>query len=343
MLSDALEFMFGFGDIIWGKNKISEPEQAPEDKEEKNNFYLSEVNPKKYSFRPQNLDEYVGQENAKSLVRLNLQKIIQIKPVHIIISGSAGYGKTTLANIISNHLAFDITYHIGGTFSLEALRDFLLKNEENKKPNILFIDEIHNLEKIIAEFMYPIVEDFILPKENVRIKPFILIGATTEKSTLIKKFKPLVDRCGCQIELSDYTAEDMKKIIGQYYLQVYSEKIDEQVLDLLAINCRFTPRIALALADDYKVCGNISQVLNAHRIVKNSLTYPDIKILEHLAEIDKPVAQETLAVIGSVDKSDYRLLVEPYLLRQGYLARTSRGRLITNKGKLLLQEVKNGK
>ena len=91
---------------------------------------------------------------------------------------------------------------MGGTFTKQALGDFLMKNEDSPLPCILFIDEIHNLEKGLAEYMYPIVEDFILPEgDNAEILPFIFMGATTEKNMLIKKFAPLVDRCGCDVVL----------------------------------------------------------------------------------------------------------------------------------------------
>jgi len=314
-----------------------------EEKSEQEDFYLKEVKPKKFNYRPKTLDEYIGQENAKALVRLNIKKVMEIKPVHFILSGNAGCGKTTLANIIGNHLNFPVTYQIGGTFTQEALVDFLEENEESGIPRILFIDEIHNLEKKLAEFMYPIVEDFIFPIKSLKLRPFIMVGATTEKSTLIKKFKPLVDRCGCQIVLEDYIVEDMKNILKQYNKQLFQEEITEEIYDLLARNCRFTPRLAIAIFDDYMVCKDIKTVLNAHRIIKDSLTDIDINILKHLIEVGKPVGEEALSVIAGVDRSDYKLIIEPFLMRQGYLTRTARGRIGTDKAKKIIEKlVKEG-
>jgi Holliday junction DNA helicase RuvB len=298
-----------------------------------------ETKPVKFSFRPKTLDEYIGQEKAKDNVRLNLQKIMEIKPVHFLINGTKGHGKTTLANIIGNSLGFKIYYYIGGAFNFETLKDFLYKNEESPLPNILFVDEIHNLPKDVGEFLYPILEDFILPTNNAPLRPFIFIGATTEKSTLLKKFAPLVDRCGCQIQLEHYNADETKTILKQYNAQTYKAEVSEEIYDLLSNNVRFTPRIAISMFDDYMVCKNIDRVLKSRRIIKNGLTDIDIKLLRHMAEIKKPVGEETLAILAQMDRTDYKMLVEPYLCQQEYMSRTNRGRVITNKGIELLNSL----
>jgi len=305
----------------------------------KSKYASNQITPKKYSFRPRNLEEYIGQENAKELINLNIQKILTIKPVHFIISGSAGHGKSTLAYIIANMTKFKIHTYIGGSFTMENLQDFLVKNADGE-PNILFIDEIHGLPKELAEFLYPLVEDFILPLGNIKVRPFIFIGATTDKNILLKRFNPLVDRCGCQINLSHYKAEDIKRILKQYNDQIYQVNIEEEIYNILSVNTRYNPRISIALFDDYMICQDIQKVLKAHRIIKNSLTTDDILIMEHLLEINKPVGVETLAIIIQQTKQDYQTLIEPFLIQQGYLSRTARGRVITEKSKKLLQEIK---
>lgn len=333
MFSDVLEFFTGFSDILFHRDKTqSEPKFE-------DTFYMKETKPIKFIYRPKYLDEYIGQEKAKELVKLNLQKILNIKPVHCLISGIKGGGKTTLANIIANHLDFQLHYYIAGSFTFEALSDFLIANNKGNNPHILFLDEIHALDKKIGEFLYPILEDFIIGDEKTPIRPFIMIGATTEKSTLIKKFAPLVDRCGVDIVLEQYKSEDIKNILKQYNEQIHKLNVPDEVFDIISKNVRYTPRIAINTFDDYVVCKDVYKVLKAHRIIKNSLTDIDIKILQHLAEINKPVAQETLAIIGGIDKSDYKSLVEPFLLQEGYLSRTSRGRIITNKGLSLIKEL----
>jgi len=336
MFDNILEFFTGFSDIIF-PNKIDNASIETQI-EEHPKFYLGELS-KKFIYRPQYLNEYIGQERAKELVSLNIQKIETIKPCHFLISGFAGCGKTTLAYIIASHLKFQLHSYIGGAFTMEALHDFLIANEEGTG-HILFIDETHNLDKKIAEFMYPIIEDYTIGSKQTKLKPFIMIGATTEKSTLLKKFKPLVDRCGCQIELEQYQSQDMKQILMQYNNQIYKENIKDEVFEVLSKNCRFTPRIAIALFDDYLVCKNTDQVLKAHRIIRDSLTDIDIRILTHLMEINKPVGEEALSIIGGCERADFKCFIEPFLIKQNLLTRTSRGRLLTPRAKLLLEELK---
>jgi Holliday junction DNA helicase RuvB len=335
MINNSTEFFDGMEDLICGKNDQETPTS-----QEKEVYHSAQINPMTYKFRPQILEQYVGQENAKELIRLNLQKIISIKSVHFIISGTQGTGKSTLAYILANHLDFKIHTYIGGSFTMENLKQFLFENETGK-PHILFIDEIHSLRKEMAEFMYPLLEDFLLPIGGIKVRDFIFVGATTEKNTLQKKFSPLVSRCGADILLEHYNSEDIKLILKQYNSQTYKAEIPEEIYNILSINTRYNPRISVALFDDYMVCKNLQKVLQAHRIIANSLTTNDVIILEHLLEINKPIGAETLAIIIQQTKEDYLGLVEPFMLQNGYISRTARGRIITEKGRTLLQELEN--
>lgn len=314
----------------WGRKTFKE-EKSPS----------PQIEPVKFQFRPRTLNEYIGQEQAKDLVRLNIYKAQNIKQVHFLLSGTKGTGKSSLAFIIANELKFKIHTYIAGTFTMENLREFLLENEQNRAMgHILFIDEIHNIKKDMGEFLYPVLEDFILPIENnPEIRPFIFMGATTEKSTLLKKLAPMADRIGCQIQLANYTPQDIQKILRQYNEQIYKKIIPQEVYEILSYNTRYTPRIALAYFDDYIVCEDVWKVLKIHRIIKNGLTDDDIKILKHLAEINKPVGEQALAVVCNATVEDYRQLIEPFLLQEGYLTRTGRGRLIMDKGKEILLAV----
>ena len=333
---DVVGMLASTWDLLIGKK---EPEKEKED-----NFYLKEVNPIKFNYRPKFLNEYIGQERAKDLICINLEKIAKIKFVHFLISGTKGCGKSTLANVIVNEIGFEITWHIAGDFTKQALIDFLMKNEESTIPQALFVDEIHNLNKQLAEYMYTILEDFILPEAgNPRLKPFIFIGATTDKNLLVKRFAPLVDRCGCDIVLEQYEAKDMKEILKQYNEKVFKLDIPEEIYDILSKNTRFTPRIALSFFDDYVVTKDINRVLTAHRVIKDSLTTTDIKILQHLGEMNKPVGVEALAMIAGITREDYTYILEPFLIFNNYLTRRARGREITNKGKELLQTIKEEK
>jgi Holliday junction DNA helicase RuvB len=329
---DFLDIM-GISQLLeWGKEIIGlkKPIYTPE-----------EVTPSKFIYRPVSLLEYIGQERAKDLVNLNLEKIRTIKPIHFLISGNKGCGKSTLANVIGKELNFPITWHIGGAFTMEALKKFLIKNQDAEKPQILFVDEIHNLEKTLGEYLYPVIEDFILPEgDNPKLRPFIFIGATTEKNALVKRFAPLIDRCQADIILEPYRPEDIKAILKQYNDKIYKVNVDEDTYDLLSKNTRLTPRIALAFFDDLIVCKDPQRVLTAHRIIKYGLTTSDIQILTHLKEVGKPIGIETLAMIVGVTRVDFNYCIEPFLINQGYMSRTARGRIITPKGELLLQEIK---
>jgi len=334
--SSILEFITGFSDIIFKKeDNIGQEQNIPEQK-----YQPEQITPKKYSFRPRNLDEYIGQENAKELTKLNLQKIINGKASHFIISGTKGTGKSTLAYIIANHLGFKIHTYIGGAFTFDNLNKFLIDNEQSQIPNILFVDEIHGIDVSLGEFLYPILEDFLMPESNVNLRNFIFIGATTEKNVLQKKLSPLLDRCQANINLEHYNSDDIAKIIKQYNQQVYNKTIPEEIYKIIGLNSRYTPRIAIGLFDDYMVTNNMDKVLKAHRIIKNSLTTDDILVLRHLAEINKAVGVEVLAIITQQTKQDYMALQEPFLISDGYLSRSSRGRGITEKGKQLLEELK---
>lgn len=333
--------MFDIFDIVgitqlmeWGKEK-REIESSPEAKP----YHSEQIKPKTYSFRPRTLDEYIGQSRAKELVKINLQKIEKLKMVHFIISGSKGTGKSTLAYIIANSLDLPIMTYVAGSFTQENLMDFLHKNETSEYPAILFVDEIHGLDRNVGEFMYPILEDFLLPTGNLHVRPFIFIGATTDKNILQKKLAPMIDRCQAIINLEHYTSEDIAKILKQYNDQLYQKNISNEVYTLIGENCRYTPRISLALFEDFIICEDMQRVLNAHQIIKKSLVTNDLVVLSHLAEIDRPVGVEVMAIITQQTKADFMTLQEPFLISEGYISRTSRGRCITEKGKELLRSL----
>lgn len=303
---------------------------------------IIDIKPIKYSYRPETLKNYIGQGRAKDLISLNLKKIEEIKPVHFIISGPKGTGKSSIANIIANELGFEMNWYIGGAFTKDHLVKFLVKNQDAGLPQILFIDEIHNLPKDLAEYLYPIIEDFILPEgNNLKLRPFIFIGATTEKNIILKTMGPLVDRCSADIVLEQYTENDIINILKQYNDKVYQYNISEDVYEKIAKNTRLTPRIALSFFDDFVVCNNTDQIFSAHRVIKDGLTIDDIKILRYLKEINKPVGVETLAMIIGLTKEDYMYTIEPYLINKLFISRTPRGRIILKNGVDILESIDN--
>ena len=342
---DVVGMLASTWDLIIGKKEpeqiISEPEQEKEEE-----FFLKVHPQKKFNYRPQNLKEYIGQEPAKSLIRLLIKEILEIgKYRHILISGTMGHGKTTLAFVLAKQLGFEINYFIARAFTRENLRVFLHKNQASKIPQILMLDEIHGLGKskidpVDFEYFYPILEDMQLPNSDIDLKPFIVMGATTELDYLQKNYPPFVGRF-VNLQLEPYNANDIKLILKEYNKQVYQKDISEEDFDLLSRNARYNPRTARLLFDLFIASGSVDEVLKCNRIIKNGLTTQDIRILEHLVEVKGVVGCETLAIIGYTDTETYKTLIEPYLIQEGLITKRPRGREATNKARqLLLQEIK---
>lgn len=293
---------------------------------------------KKFIFRPDTLENFIGQENVKDIIRINIEKVLHHKPVHFIFSGQPGHGKTTLAYIVAKALKAKVYYVIGGSISANTIADFLLWSDKEEGLCVLLIDEIHSMEKGVAEILYPLTEDFAYGGES--IKPFILIGATTERHTLLKTFQPLVDRCGCTPELGFYTPDDIKQILWQAAEQLYPDiAFNEEDINIIADNARCIPRVSLAWLDDLAVCRDIKRLLKAHQIVYGGLNNVDVKLLTILSKTDKPIGEEAMATFAGIDRLDYRHAYEPYLLRKGYVTRTPRGRVLTDDGRAVLNSI----
>jgi Holliday junction DNA helicase RuvB len=335
---DILGMMAGAWDLITGKKRDQEETMPENAQEEKKEIIIQETKPIKFIYRLVTLDKYIGQIQAKKLVKIALNVIINQKSLHFLISGHAGMGKTTLAQIIKNHLDFEFYSYIGNSFTKDTLGDFLIKNERNSRPSVLFLDEIHSADKEILEYMLPIIEDFKL--NEIKLRPFVMICATNEKTVLLRKSKPFCDRIQIQIQLEDYNAEDIKLILKQYNDQIYKENICEEIYDILSTNTRFNPRISIAYMDLYIGCKDIKTVLEAHRVIKDGITDIDLKILNHLNSTNgKPIGEQALSVIANVERIDYVELIEPYLMRKNLISRTSRGRILTEQGKVFLQGI----
>lgn len=297
---------------------------------------------KKFLYRPQTLNEYIGQENAKNLVRLNLKKIETLRPVHFLISGKKGCGKSTMAYLLKNLLNAEMIEYIASEIvNPEQVVDIV--NRINYKENgelraekenvILFIDETHALPPKMCEIFYPILEDYKISGKN--IKPFIFIGATTEKNELIRKVAPLIDRIQVQIELENYTDDNLITILKQYLNKMYLEhehKIEEFKFRVIAENCKNTPRIAITLLEDCLIESNMDYVLRNHRIVSRGLTDIDYKIMLILRNSPKPMGEAALAQACGISLADYRIVYEPYLVENEMITRTLRGRTIGYKG-----------
>ena len=306
---------------------------------------------KKLNLRPRNLDKFVGQDNLKSNLKTYIESSKKRKNNldHIILYGPPGLGKTTLSHIISYEKNVNIHSTSGPAFTKKGDLVTLLTNLA--EDDILFIDEIHRLSPIVEETLYPAMEDYKCdyiigsgPSARVMqisIERFTLIGATTRLGLLSR---PLRDRFGIQLQLDFYNPSDLKNII-LLSSKKFNTKIDESAAFEIAKRSRGTPRIAIRLLKriiDFSVVQNLPTITNMvvedslkkMRIDSEGLDDMDRKYLKCIA-IDYnggPVGIETLSASLLEQKDIIEDVIEPYLMQQGLVQRTSRGRILSEKG-----------
>ena len=298
------------------------------------------------SLRPTTLDEYIGQTKVKDALSVYIQAAKTRKESldHVLLYGPPGLGKTTLSHIIANELGSQFKVTSGPAIEHAADLAAILTNLNQN--DVLFIDEIHRLNKTVEEILYPAMEDFALDfivgkgpsarNMRLKIKPFTLIGATTRAGMLTN---PLRDRFGviCRLEL--YTTDELQIIIKRS-ANILGIKIDDDASKEIAMRSRGTPRIAnrlLKRVRDYaQVLGEghvtkavADKTLEVMEIDELGLDVIDRKIM--LAIINKfgggPVGLDTLAATISEDATTIEDVYEPYLLQLGFISRTPRGRV----------------
>lgn len=298
------------------------------------------------SLRPTTLDEYIGQAKVKEALSVYIQAAKARKESldHVLLYGPPGLGKTTLSHIIANELGSQFKVTSGPAIEHAADLAAILTNLNQN--DVLFIDEIHRLNKTVEEILYPAMEDFALDfivgkgpsarNMRLKIKPFTLIGATTRAGMLTN---PLRDRFGviCRLEL--YSPEELKIIIKRS-AQILGVKIDDDAAGEIAKRSRGTPRIAnrlLKRVRDYAQVigeGHVNKViadktLQIMEIDELGLDTIDRKILFTI--INKfaggPVGLDTLSATISEDSTTIEDVYEPYLLQLGFISRTPRGRV----------------
>lgn len=293
--------------------------------------------PSKKIYRPETFEDYIGQRKAKDIISSYIagtQKRNIVFP-HTIIHGSAGTGKTTLARLIAIYLGVDYTCAIGS--DIKEYTD-IIRRIETVNGGIVFIDEIHGVQRDIAEKMYPVMEDFKDCSQQ-----FTLIGATTELGEIIKDRKPLFDRFKIIIELEKYTVEDLVRMASLYKNKMFdNEDIKNNHYILLAKNCRGTPRTLVRLLESLVYLdGNIDRVLRNFSILKEGFTETDLRILEYIKQNEKGVGLSSIANYMDTSQENYLHYIEPYLLQSSVIIRTSRGRRITDRGLKLIEDLKN--
>ena len=302
------------------------------------------------SLRPRYLNEYIGQERAKENLRVFIQAAkMRGEPLdHVILHGSPGLGKTTLAAVIANEMGVNMRITSGPTIEKPGDLAALLTNlQEN---DILFVDEIHRMNRTVEEILYPAMEDYAIdiiigkgPSANsirLDLPKFTLIGATTRSGQLSA---PLRDRFGVNLRLELYTPEELRRIVERS-AGILGISIDSSGADEIARRSRGTPRIANRILrrvrDFAQVMGDgvitrdiADQALNRLEIDHLGLDSLDRRMLRSIIEYyaGGPVGVETLAATINEEAVTLEDVYEPYLLQQGFLTRTPRGRCVTPK------------
>ena len=301
------------------------------------------------NIRPLNFDDYIGQNSIKETLKISIEasKKRNTHLDHLLFYGPPGLGKNTLAQIIANELNTSIK--ITSAPSIERPRDIIGILMQMKEGEVLFIDEIHRLNKIAEEILYPAMEDFSIDlttgkSQSVKtmripIPKFTLIGATTKAGSLSG---PLRDRFGIIHRLEFYTPEELSKIVKRT-ASILEFEIDEAGANVIAQRSRCTPRIANRLVKrcaDWAIVksnGKITQsvaldALNALEIDELGLDITDRALLKLMIESfdGRPVGIETLAVALGEDIRTIEDVYEPYLIQKGLISRTPRGRKVTS-------------
>ncbi|MDR2051753.1 MAG: Holliday junction branch migration DNA helicase RuvB [Deltaproteobacteria bacterium] len=300
--------------------------------------------------RPRSLDEFIGHSTLKANLRVYLQAARERRQAmdHTIFHGSPGLGKTTLARIMASELGVNLVSTSGPVLERSGdLAAILTGLEQN---DLLFVDEIHRMPIAVEEVLYPAMEDFTLDlvvgqgagarTVKLDLKPFTLVGATTRTGLLSA---PLQDRFGIALHLDFYSPEDLARIVARSARILGVAVSSEGALEI-GRRARGTPRIANRLLRrvwDFCLVNGKSSVeaeeaafaLSRMEVDESGLDHMDRKLLSVIIEHYEggPVGLKTLAAACSEDERTLEDIHEPYLMRMGFLKRTSRGRVATHR------------
>ena len=300
------------------------------------------------TLRPQKLEDYIGQKKATDNLKIFIEAAkLRKEPLdHVLFYGPPGLGKTTLAGIISNEMGVDIRITSGP--AIERAGDLAAILTNLNENDVLFIGEIHRLNRSVEEVLYSAMEDFALDiiigkgpsARSIRldIAKFTLIGATTRAGSLSA---PLRDRFGVSCKFEMYTTEELKKIIGRS-AELLGVTADEQSMEEMAKRSRGTPRVANRMLkrvrDFSQVKGNgvididiTQKALDALGVDHMGLESLDREILRTIIERFKggPVGIDTIAASIGEERVTIEDVYEPYLIQAGFLHRTQKGRVVS--------------
>ena len=302
------------------------------------------------SLRPRRLDEYVGQATVKGNLQISITAARQRgEPLdHLLVYGPPGLGKTTLANIVATEMGVRIRVTSGP--AIERPGDMVALLTQLRKDDILFVDEVHRLSRLVEEVLYSAMEDFFVSwvidkglnarSMNLAIQPFTLIGATTRYGMVSS---PLRDRFGSVYRLEFYDEEDMCTIVERS-ARILEITAEPGGIREIALRARGTPRVAnrlLRRVRDYaqvmadnvitlEIAQTALALLEVDRIGLDSM---DMRVLQSIVEKfgGGPVGLDTLAASISEEADTIEDVCEPYLLQLGFLDRTPRGRMATRR------------